>query len=136
LQDLANGLETERQAYYNKFLFSDSDRSPLKVKPVEAKYSKDSPTLMGFEVLNKAFDEILAREPLMVAFGEDVGQLGDVNQAFRGLQEKYGPLRVLIQVFVKLPFWAGYWSRSARLPPDCRNSVSRLPALRAPNHGG
>jgi len=94
LQDLANGLETERQAYYNKFLFSDSDRSPLKVKPVEAKYSKDSPTLMGFEVLNKAFDEILAREPLMVAFGEDVGQLGDVNQAFRGLQEKYGPLRV------------------------------------------
>jgi pyruvate/2-oxoglutarate/acetoin dehydrogenase E1 component/TPP-dependent pyruvate/acetoin dehydrogenase alpha subunit len=94
LQDLANSLETERQAYYNKFLFSDSVRSPLKVKAVEARYSKDSPTLMGFEVLNKAFDEILAREPLMVAFGEDVGQLGDVNQAFRGLQEKYGPLRV------------------------------------------
>jgi hypothetical protein len=23
----------------------------------------------------------------MVAFGEDVGSLGDVNQAFRGLQE-------------------------------------------------
>ena len=50
--------------------------------------------LMGFEVLNKTFDEILAREPLMVAFGEDVGNLGDVNQAFRGLQEKYSPLRV------------------------------------------
>jgi transketolase len=25
-----------------------------------------------------------------VAFGEDVGRLGDVNQAFRGLQKKYG----------------------------------------------
>ncbi len=29
-----------------------------------------------------------------MAFGEDVGRLGDVNQAFRGLQEKFGPLRV------------------------------------------
>jgi pyruvate/2-oxoglutarate/acetoin dehydrogenase E1 component len=29
-----------------------------------------------------------------VAFGEDVGQLGDVNQGFSGLQAKYGLLRV------------------------------------------
>ena len=49
---------------------------------------------MGFEVINKAFDEMLAREPRMVAFGEDVGNLGDVNQGFRGLQEKYGRRRV------------------------------------------
>ena len=94
LIDLSTSLETERQAYYNKFIFSDSAKSPLKIKPVEAKFSEKSPTLMGFEILNKTFDEILAREPLMVAFGEDVGHLGDVNQAFRGLQEKYGPLRV------------------------------------------
>jgi pyruvate/2-oxoglutarate/acetoin dehydrogenase E1 component len=49
---------------------------------------------MGFEILNACFDAALAREPRLVAFGEDVGQLGDVNQAFRGLQAKYGPLRV------------------------------------------
>jgi len=49
---------------------------------------------MGFEVINTAFDAALAREPRLVAFGEDVGKLGDVNQGFRGLQEKYGPLRV------------------------------------------
>jgi pyruvate/2-oxoglutarate/acetoin dehydrogenase E1 component len=30
----------------------------------------------------------------VIAFGEDVGRLGDVNQGFRGLQEKYGELRV------------------------------------------
>ncbi len=94
LLNLANDLETERQDYYNKFLFSDSAHSPLKVKPVAARYSESSPTLMGFEILNKTFDEILARQPLMVAFGEDVGNLGDVNQAFRGMQEKYGILRV------------------------------------------
>ena len=32
--------------------------------------------------------------PHLIAFGEDVGQLGDVNQGFAGLQAKYGPLRV------------------------------------------
>ena len=36
----------------------------------------------------------LTRDPRVVAFGEDVGNLGDVNQAFRNLQEKYGRLRV------------------------------------------
>jgi pyruvate/2-oxoglutarate/acetoin dehydrogenase E1 component len=45
-------------------------------------------------VLNACFDAALAREPRLIAFGEDVGKLGDVNQAFKGMQEKYGPLRV------------------------------------------
>ena len=49
---------------------------------------------MGFEVLNACFDAALAREPRLIAFGEDVGRLGDVNQGFRGLQDKYGLLRV------------------------------------------
>ncbi len=48
----------------------------------------------GFELLNACFDAALRRQPRLIAFGEDVGRLGDVNQAFRGLQEKYGPLRV------------------------------------------
>jgi pyruvate/2-oxoglutarate/acetoin dehydrogenase E1 component len=49
---------------------------------------------MGYELINAAFDAALAREPRLVAFGEDLGKLGDVNQGFRGLQEKYGDLRV------------------------------------------
>ena len=48
----------------------------------------------GFDILNACFDRALAREPRLVAFGEDVGKLGDVNQAFRGLQAKYGELTV------------------------------------------
>ncbi|MCK9246756.1 MAG: thiamine pyrophosphate-dependent enzyme [Anaerolineaceae bacterium] len=87
-------LETDKLEYYNKFLFSDSKHSPLLEKGVEAQYSENSPMVMGFEVVNEAFDEILKREPRMIAFGEDVGNLGDVNQGFRGLQEKYGTLRV------------------------------------------
>ncbi len=57
-------------------------------------YTETSPLVLGFEVLNACFDAALQRDPRLIAFGEDVGRLGDVNQGFRGLQEKYGPLRV------------------------------------------
>ena len=50
--------------------------------------------MFGFEVVNTAFDAALAREPRLIAFGEDVGKLGDVNQGFKGMQEKYGNYRV------------------------------------------
>ena len=45
-------------------------------------------------MLNACFDAALARDPRIVILGEDVGELGDVNQGFAGLQEKYGALRV------------------------------------------
>jgi pyruvate/2-oxoglutarate/acetoin dehydrogenase E1 component/TPP-dependent pyruvate/acetoin dehydrogenase alpha subunit len=64
------------------------------VKEVKPEYSTSSPTMMGFEVMNAAFDAILGRDPRVIAFGEDVGFLGDVNQGFKGMQEKYGALRV------------------------------------------
>jgi pyruvate/2-oxoglutarate/acetoin dehydrogenase E1 component/TPP-dependent pyruvate/acetoin dehydrogenase alpha subunit len=64
------------------------------VKEVKPEYSPSSPNVMGFEVMNAAFDAILGRDPRVIAFGEDVGFLGDVNQGFKGMQEKYGELRV------------------------------------------
>jgi pyruvate/2-oxoglutarate/acetoin dehydrogenase E1 component/TPP-dependent pyruvate/acetoin dehydrogenase alpha subunit len=67
----------------------------LAVKEVKPVYSNSSPTVMGFEVMNAAFDSILGRDPRVIAFGEDVGFLGDVNQGFKGLQDKYGALRVI-----------------------------------------
>ncbi|HEX2992952.1 MAG TPA: thiamine pyrophosphate-dependent enzyme [Anaerolineales bacterium] len=66
----------------------------LAVKEVKPIYTDSSPTVMGFEVMNAAFNAILGRDPRVIAFGEDVGFLGDVNQGFKGMQEKYGPLRV------------------------------------------
>ncbi len=76
---------------YGSQLYSGMALTVSEVKPA---YSKDSPTVMGFEVMNAAFDKLLASEPRLIAFGEDVGQLGDVNQGFRGMQEKYGEFRV------------------------------------------
>src|SRR5688572_22172191 len=81
-------INTER---YGSHLYSGRAIAVKEVKPV---YSSSSPTVMGFEVMNAAFDSILERDPRVIAFGEDVGFLGDVNQGLKGMQEKYGDLRV------------------------------------------
>jgi len=86
-----NEQEAVNEARYDSNVFSGSALQAEEVKPV---YSSNSPTMMGFEVINAAFDAALAREPRLVAFGEDVGKLGDVNQGFKGMQEKYGKWRV------------------------------------------
>ena len=76
---------------YGSHVQSGSARMVGEVKPV---YADNAPLMMGFEVINAAFDAILERDPRVIAFGEDVGFLGDVNQGFKGMQKKYGALRV------------------------------------------
>ncbi len=76
---------------YGSYLHSGT---ALKVDEVKPAYSDSSPTMFGFDVVNAAFDAALEREPRLIAFGEDVGKLGDVNQGFKGMQEKYGAMRV------------------------------------------
>lgn len=79
---------------YDSHLYSESDHSLLKVEAVEASFSEQSELLNGFEILQKLFDGAMERDPRIVAFGEDVGKIGDVNQGFAGLQEKYGEVRI------------------------------------------
>jgi len=79
---------------YSSHLYQEHQGAVSDVPVTPAYYSEDAPMLRGFEILNACFDAALKRDPRVVAFGEDVGQLGDVNQGFIGLQEKYGKLRV------------------------------------------
>jgi pyruvate/2-oxoglutarate/acetoin dehydrogenase E1 component/TPP-dependent pyruvate/acetoin dehydrogenase alpha subunit len=79
---------------YGSSLYSESERSALAVVERHPRYDESAPSVRGFEILNACFDQALQRHPSLVAFGEDVGQLGDVNQGMSGLQEKYGSLRV------------------------------------------
>ncbi len=81
-------------ASYASHLTSESAEAALNVPEVKPVYGDQPTQLKGYEVLNKAFAVMLARDPRVVAFGEDVGKLGDVNQAFAGLQEQFGALRV------------------------------------------
>jgi pyruvate/2-oxoglutarate/acetoin dehydrogenase E1 component/TPP-dependent pyruvate/acetoin dehydrogenase alpha subunit len=79
---------------YSSELYSTSPQAALAVPVVDAVYGPDAPVLNGFEVVNACFDAALRNHPNVIALGEDVGRIGDVNQGFAGLQAKYGPLRV------------------------------------------
>jgi pyruvate/2-oxoglutarate/acetoin dehydrogenase E1 component len=79
---------------YSSHLYSQSEWSALKVAERLPEFSEDSSIVDGREVLQAFFDYKLEKDPRFFAFGEDVGKIGDVNQAFAGLQAKYGDLRV------------------------------------------
>lgn len=57
-------------------------------------YGPNVPEVTGFELLRANFDALLARDPRVFIFGEDIGRLGDVNQGVSGLQARFGELRV------------------------------------------
>jgi pyruvate/2-oxoglutarate/acetoin dehydrogenase E1 component len=90
---LAEENEKNKERYNSK-LFSGTENSPLNMEMVAARYYEDSKYIDGREVLNACFDANFARDKSIVAFGEDVGAIGDVNQGFAGLQAKYGDLRI------------------------------------------
>jgi len=91
LQQWKQGFENLNVDRYNSYLMSDSALRVNEVKPV---YSDDSKMVDGREVLVAYFDHLLSNDPRVLAFGEDVGKIGDVNQGFAGLQEKHGESRV------------------------------------------
>lgn len=79
---------------YSSHLYSESEWSALEVKEVKPEFDENAPTVDGREVLQAFFDYQLENDPRFFAFGEDVGKIGDVNQAFAGLQAKHGEIRV------------------------------------------
>lgn len=79
---------------YHKHLHSETEAAALAVAAVPPSYAADAPLQNGYEILNQFFDQKLATLPTFYAFGEDVGNIGDVNQGFAGLQAKHGESRV------------------------------------------
>jgi pyruvate/2-oxoglutarate/acetoin dehydrogenase E1 component/TPP-dependent pyruvate/acetoin dehydrogenase alpha subunit len=79
---------------FSSYLYSQSPESPMLVEGVPAHYADDAPLLDGYLLMQHYFDSLFARDARLVALGEDVGQIGDVNQGFAGLQEKYGEIRI------------------------------------------
>lgn len=94
LSEYLRALKAEGERRYGTHLYAEGADSALRVEAVAPAYAADSPEVAGFELINAAFDAAFARDPRIIAFGEDLGSLGDVNQGFRGLQERYGPYRV------------------------------------------
>ena len=79
---------------YDKFQYDESPKSVFRVKEIKAEIPADAPSINGFELLNKYFDQLFEHNSSVIAFGEDLGKIGDVNQGFAGLQKKYGEERI------------------------------------------
>ncbi len=88
-------IKKENFDRFNSFLFTNTAESAFKIKSVPPVFNQNSPLLDGREILKACFDAAMARDPRILVFGEDVGKIGDVNQGFAGLQNKYGELRVI-----------------------------------------
>lgn len=84
----------ENKDSYNSYLYNEGSKSALKVEEIKPLISFDAETMNGFEVLNKYFDQLFESNHKVIAFGEDLGNIGDVNQGFAGLQEKHGEERI------------------------------------------
>ena len=79
---------------YNSHLYVQTEKSALNIKGVPPMFTENSAIVNGREVLRDNWDYLFQKYPLLVAFGEDVGYIGGVNQSFEGLQKKYGELRI------------------------------------------
>ena len=93
-KDFYNDLLAEGKKLYSTHLYNEGVKSALKVEVVKPAFANDAPVLNGSEILNKFFDELFSANLKVVAFGEDLGYIGDVNQGFSGLQLKHGNQRI------------------------------------------
>ncbi len=86
---IKSSLETGKEKYSTR-LYSDTKYAAINVSGTPVKYGLTPEMVPGYQVLNHYFDALLESKPNVIAFGEDVGQIGDVNQGFAGLQQKHG----------------------------------------------
>lgn len=93
-RELLEELERVNSEKFNTHLYSETKYSPLHVSRVEPVYAENSELVDGRTIINTYFDGLFASDPRVFAIGEDIGKIGDVNQGFAGLQEKYGELRI------------------------------------------
>ena len=94
IKDFIEKYHATEAPYYSKFLYDEGPKSTLNVPVESVQYAADAPIVNGYEILNKYFDELFTVNPKVFAFGEDLGNIGDVNQGFAGLQLKHGEHRI------------------------------------------
>ena len=94
LKNWVRGYIQETQDDYSSHLYSTSEQNALNISEIKPKYPENAEEVDGRIILRDNFDQIFSRFPEALIFGEDTGEIGDVNQGLEGLQEKYGPLRI------------------------------------------
>ena len=79
---------------YSSHLYSESEWSATKVQEIKPIFSEQSELVDGRVIIRNNFDKIFEKYPETLIFGEDTGNIGDVNQGLEGLQKKYGSTRI------------------------------------------
>lgn len=82
------------QPKFSSHLFSQSDKNVMQSSVIAPTYDAEAEEVDARLVLRDNFDAIFSKYPEALIFGEDSGNIGDVNQGLEGMQEKYGDLRV------------------------------------------
>ena len=82
------------QPKYSSHLFSESSKNLASTTEVKPTYDETAEEVDARLIIRDNFDKIFAKYPEVLIFGEDSGNIGDVNQGLEGMQEKYGDLRV------------------------------------------
>ena len=95
LSNWISSYTNKTQVKFSSNLYSESESNVFSVKKVATEYANDAKKdTDGRMILRDNFDAIFTKYPEALIFGEDAGNIGDVNQGLEGLQEKFGELRV------------------------------------------
>lgn len=94
LKDWINTHLHEAENQLGTHLYSETLKNPIHFQEVTPEFDQDSPLVDGRIVLRDNFDKIFEKHPNTLVFGEDTGNIGDVNQGLEGLQKKYGEVRI------------------------------------------
>lgn len=84
----------EIQPKFSSHLMSQSSSKAENVAEILPVYDEASEMVDARLIIRNNFDKIFETYPETLIFGEDSGNIGDVNQGLEGLQEKYGEARV------------------------------------------
>lgn len=94
LQQWISNYKARIQPKYSAHLYSEHEGNATAIAEVLPVYDNSPEEVDGRVVLRDNFEHIFKTKPETLIFGEDSGQIGDVNQGLEGLQEKFGALRV------------------------------------------
>ena len=92
-QWIANFLG-DNEPHYSSHLYNELGNKATKIEPISPSYPQNTEQVDGRIILRDNFDALFSKYPEALIFGEDTGNIGDVNQGLEGLQKKYGDLRI------------------------------------------
>lgn len=94
LQQFIKQYHSETQPKYSSHLYSELPDRAINIPGLAPVYPPEPQWVDGRIIIRDNFDALLKKYPQVVIFGEDSGNIGDVNQGLEGMQQKYGTLRV------------------------------------------